>query len=290
MWDYKQEPELGINGGRNMKRWIAVLLAVSLLTNTIPAYAAGRDSSAKEDGQGRETSEQLEEEKEEDAAAGDDRVSVVRAALDIVPRIYAVLDEAEEDGNFSKDEFKDRGVDYLYEEPRADVIAGITEVMVDACHRGVFGAALKNIDGELPGEVALLTLKAVHYGYKLAAGEITEEEYSAAISEEAYVSAAKHVSEAAFEKFLPFIPFSGYIGRAVGALLAIAGYRAGKKAAVTVQEAGGAGGILSDVKEDVKDKVEAGKDKVEAGKEKIADLDLKGKAKNLKDKALRHDK
>ena len=103
---------------------------------------------------------------------------------------------------------------------------------------------MKKVSPDTAGTIAVLTVDAACYAYRLSNGEITSQKYADMMAEETFVAIASQASGAALQALLPMILFA-YLARSMaGGMLSSYGYSEGKELAMEVQDAGGIGVVV----------------------------------------------
>lgn len=167
------------------------------------------------------------------------QAAIVSTAFAIGPDVYTIIVDAAKNGDVDEEQLKDVGIEGLLAGSQGFVEGSVSSAIVIACQSGKFGAAYTNIAPETVGTLTVLTIDAIRYGYQLSKGDLTETEYADIMSQEIIIAIASQTSGALLQALFPFLPFAYIAGSMAGAMLASAGYEAGKDLVLQVRGANG---------------------------------------------------
>ncbi len=192
------------------------------------------------------------------------QAAALEIALAVGPDLFEVIAEGIRNGDIDEEQLKSVGVDAALSGAHGFTEGSISAALLTACKAGRFGAKATNISPEVLGTLTVLTIDAISYGYKLAKGEITPEQYGDIVAEEIFVAAVSQASGVALSMLLPCVPATYLIGSMIGGMIAAEGYRIGKEVVVKIAAGNGFEAI-----------VPAGvADTINIGKDTVASLDI----------------
>ncbi len=157
------------------------------------------------------------------------QAAIISIAFEIGPDVYTILVDAAKDGKIDEAKLKEVGIEGVLAGTEGFVEGSVSSAIVIACQSGKFGAAYTNIAPETVGTLSVLTIDAIRFGYQLSTGQITEAEYADIMAEDIIIAIASQASGALLQALFPFLPFAYVAGSMAGAMLASAGYTAGKE-------------------------------------------------------------
>ena len=161
--------------------------------------------------------------------------AIVKTAFLIGPDVYAILIDAAKNGKIDEKKLKENGINGLLDNSNGFVEGSVSSALVTACESGKFGKKYKDMPPETVGTLTVLIVDSIRYGYQLSNGEITEEEYADMMAQEIIITIASQASGILLQTLFPFIPFAYMTGSMAGAMLASAGYNAGKEIILEVR-------------------------------------------------------
>ena len=156
------------------------------------------------------------------------QAAIISAAFAIGPDVYTIIVDAAKDGKIDEKKLKEVGIEGILAGSEGFVEGSVSSAIVIACQSGKFGAAYTNIAPETVGTLTVLTIDAIRYGYQLSKGDLTEAEYADLMAQEIIIAIVSQTSGALLQALFPFLPFAYVAGSMAGAMVASAGYEAGK--------------------------------------------------------------
>ncbi|WP_029319504.1 hypothetical protein [Butyrivibrio sp. AE3004] len=156
------------------------------------------------------------------------QAAVISTAFAIGPDVYAIIVDAAKEGKIDEKKLKETGIEGVLAGSEGFVEGSVSSAIVIACQSGKFGSAYTNIAPETVGTLTVLTIDAIRFGYQLSQGQITEAEYADLMAQDIIIAIASQTSGVLLQALFPFIPFAYVAGSMAGAMLASAGYAAGK--------------------------------------------------------------
>jgi len=178
------------------------------------------------------------------------QAAVISTAFAIGPDVYKIVVDAAKDGRIDEKKLKETGIEGVLAGSEGFVEGSVSSAIVIACQSGKFGAAYTNIAPETVGTLTVLTIDAIRYGYQLSSGQITKADYANLMTQNIIIAISSQTSGALLQVLFPYIPFAYVAGSMAGAMLASAGYEAGKEMYLEVK---GEDGFETVVASNVKD-------------------------------------
>ena len=161
--------------------------------------------------------------------------AIISTAFAIGPDVYAILVDAAKNGKIDESKLKEAGIEGVLAGSEGFVEGSVSSALVIACQSGKFGATYTNIAPETIGTLTVLIIDAIRFGYQLSNNQITEAEYGDLMAQDIIIAIASQSSGALLQVLFPFIPFAYVAGSMAGAMLASAGYTAGKELILEVR-------------------------------------------------------
>ena len=156
------------------------------------------------------------------------QAAIINTAFAIGPDVYAILVDAAKTGKIDEKKLMETGIEGVLAGSEGFVEGSVSSAIVIASQSGKFGRSYKNLAPETVGTLTVLIVDSIRYGYQLSEGQITEEEYGDLMAQEIIIALASQTTGALVQALFPFIPFAYVAGSMAGAMLASAGYSAGK--------------------------------------------------------------
>lgn len=163
------------------------------------------------------------------------QAAIISTAFAIGPDIYTIIVDAAKEGKIDEKKLKEVGIEGVLAGSEGFVEGSVSSAIVIACQSGKFGSAYTNIAPETVGTLTVLTIDAIRYGYQLSKGELTEVEYADLMTQEIIIAIASQTSGVLLQALFPFLPFAYVAGSMAGAMVASAGYEAGKDLVLQVR-------------------------------------------------------
>ena len=189
----------------------------------------------------------------------------LEVALTVGPEVYAIIADGIKNGYIDEQKMKEAGVDAAFAGANGFVEGSVSAAIITACKAGKFGAQATNLSPDAIGIITVLTIDSIKYGYKLANGEITADQYGDLLAEEIFVAVVAGVSGAVLQSLLPCVPIAYLAGSMVGGMVASAAYETGKEVVLQVAAGNGFEAILPSSVNDA----------INIGKETVASVDVK---------------
>lgn len=203
-------------------------------------------------------------------------VGLLKTVFTIGPDIYSIITEAVKSGDLDKEQLKEIGLEGAVAMSEGFVEGSVSRIVVTACQEGLLGEALKSASPNVIGAIVVLTIDAMIYGYTLATGKITAEDYGNLMADHIFVTALAIPTTSAFLALLPGTKLFTLAGCFAGGLVACVGYTFAKEAELELVDGGGFEAIIP---------VGIGNG-IESAKESIANLNLSDHLSNLKNFAV----
>ncbi len=156
------------------------------------------------------------------------QAAIISTAFAIGPDVYAIVVDAAKEGKLDEKRLKEVGIEGVLAGSEGFVEGSVSSAIVIACQSGKFGPGYTNIAPETVGTLTVLTIDAIRFGYQLSTGKITEAKYADLMAQDIIIAIASQTSGALVQALFPFIPFAYVAGSMAGAMVASAGYSAGK--------------------------------------------------------------
>ncbi|WP_294242047.1 hypothetical protein [Pseudobutyrivibrio sp.] len=163
------------------------------------------------------------------------QAAIISTAFAIGPDVYAILVDAAKNRKIDETKIKETGIEGVLAGSEGFVEGSVSSALVIAFQSGKFGAAYTNIASETIGTLTVLVIDAIRFGYQLSNNQITEAEYGDLMAQDIIIAIASQSSGALLQVLFPFIPFAYVAGSMAGAMLASAGYSAGKELILEVR-------------------------------------------------------
>lgn len=202
--------------------------------------------------------------------------ATLEAALTIGPEVYKIISQAIKEGKIDEKKLKEAGIEGAIAGGEGFVEGAISSAVYLACASGKLGSGLTDASPDVIGTLTVIMIDAAKYGYKLAHGEITEDDYGDLMAQEVFVAALSTSSGLILQFLLPAFPVAYMAGSMAGSLFAAAAYETGKEIIMTVKGAGGFEVLLPQA-------IDKG---VKIGTEVVADAKLKERASEFKDAVI----
>lgn len=154
--------------------------------------------------------------------------AIISTAFAIGPDVYSIIVDAAKEGKLDEKKLKEVGIEGVLAGSEGFIEGSVSSAIVIACQSGKFGAEYTNIAPETVGTLTVLTIDAIRFGYQLSSGQITETEYADLMAQDIIIAIASQSSGVLVQALFPFIPFAYVAGSMAGAMVASAGYAAGK--------------------------------------------------------------
>ena len=154
--------------------------------------------------------------------------AIISTAFAIGPDVYSIIVDATKEGKLDEKKLKEVGIEGVLAGSEGFVEGSVSSAIVIACQSGKFGKAYSNIAPETVGTLTVLTIDAIRFGFQLSSGQITEAEYADLMAQDIIIAIASQASGTLLQALFPFIPFAYVAGSMAGAMVASAGYAAGK--------------------------------------------------------------
>ena len=156
------------------------------------------------------------------------QAAIISTAFAIGPDIYSIIVDAAKNGKVDESALKQAGIEGVLAGSEGFVEGSVSCAIVIACQSGKFGSAYTNIAPETVGTLTVLTIDAIRFGYQLSSGQITDTEYADLMAQNIIIAIASQTTGALLQALFPFLPFAYVAGSMAGAMVASAGYSAGK--------------------------------------------------------------
>lgn len=170
--------------------------------------------------------------------------AVLSAVFTIGPDLYSIMVQAAKSGEIDEEELKKTGIDGAIAAGRGFVEGSVSAAMVMACKSGTLGEGLTKISPELIGTLTVVSIDAIRYGFSLAKGEITSEDYGNLLAEEVVVASVAQGSGAILQTLLPFVPFAYLAGSLAGSMLGSVGYNFVREVTLEIKDGGGFAAVV----------------------------------------------
>ena len=201
---------------------------------------------------------------------------LISAALTIGPDLLSVLIDAAKNGGFDEDRLNQVGIDGLLSASEGFVEGSLSSAITVMCQGGYFGSALENAEPSVVATLTILTIDAIRYGYYLAKGEISAEDYGNLMAERTIIAAITLPSAYALTALLGGTQLAGIAGCLAGSVIAVAGFTVFKNIALKIKDGGGFAAIIP-----------VGiVNTIDVAKETVASLNIKEQFSSLKDFVL----
>ena len=171
-------------------------------------------------------------------------VGLMRAIFTIGPDVFSIVSHVVETGEFDIDELKDIGVEGVIALSEGFVEGAVSRIVIEACQEGLLGEALKSASPNIVGAIVFLTIEAVIFGYSLATGEISPEDYGNLMADRIMITAIAIPVTTAILAVLPGTKLFMLAGCLAGGMIACGGYSFAKEAILEFVDGGGFEAII----------------------------------------------
>lgn len=203
-------------------------------------------------------------------------VGLLKTVFTIGPDVFSIISEAVKSGDLDEAKLQDTGVAGAIAMSQGFVEGSVCRVVVTACQEGLFGEALKSASPNVVGALVVLTIDAAIYGYSLATGEITAEDYGNLMADHILFTALAIPVTTAILTVLPATKLFMLAGCIAGGMVACGGYTLAKEAVLEFADGGGFEAIIP----------VGVADSINSAKEAVSALNLSEQLSNLKDFAV----
>jgi len=202
--------------------------------------------------------------------------AAISAAFEVGPDLISVIVKAAKEGGFDKEDLKKLGIDGLLSASEGFVQGSLSSAIIIMCKSGYFGEALLDASPSVVATLTVLVIEAVRYGYYLAKGDITANDYGNLMAERILIAAITLPTATTLTAFLGGTQLAGLAGCLAGSVIAVAGFNAVKNLTLEIKNGGGFAAIVPNGIVDT----------IDVAKDTIASLNLKEKVSSFKDYAI----
>ena len=203
--------------------------------------------------------------------------AIFKTALTVAPDVLSIIIDAIKTGELDTSMLKETGIDGLIAAGSGFLEGSISYSLVVAAQAGALGDALKSASPTVISAIVVITVEAIRYGYSLAKGDITPEEYGCLMAQMCLGYAVSAPIAAAVVLLTPnHVKLGIFIGGIIGSFIASGIVSGVKTIVLAVKDAGGFLAILPDGVIDTLDVYKA----------EIAKLNIKEAVSSLKDIVL----
>lgn len=202
--------------------------------------------------------------------------AAISAAFEVGPDLISVIVKAAKEGGFDKEDLKKLGIDGLLSASEGFVQGSLSSAIIIMCKSGYFGEALLDASPSVVATLTVLVIEAVKYGYYLAKGDITSNDYGNLMAERILIAAITLPTATALTAFLGGTQLAGLAGCLAGSVIAVVGFNAAKNLTLEIKNGGGFAAIVP----------KGVIDTIDVAKDAIVSLNLKEKVSSFKDYAI----
>ena len=203
--------------------------------------------------------------------------AIFKTALTIAPDVLSIVIEAIKTGELDLSALKDLGIDGLIAGGSGFLEGSVSYSLVVAAQSGALGEAFKNASPTVISAIVVIAVEAIRYGYSLAKGDITPDEYGCLMAQMCLGYAVSAPIAAAVVLLTPnHIKLGIFIGGIIGSFLAVGIVSGVKEIVLAVKDAGGFMAIVPD----------GVLNTLDVYKTEIAKLNIKDSVSSLKDIVL----
>ena len=172
------------------------------------------------------------------------QVGVLKTVFTVGPDLVSIIAEAIKTGAIDEETLKETGIEGALAMSSGFVEGSLCRIITTLCKEGTLGVALKNASPTVVAALVFLTIEAMISGYSLVKGTISASEYGCLMADKSMTTLLAIPATAMMLSVLPHTTFFILVGCFAGAIIASAGYTAGKEVVLEFADGGGFGAIV----------------------------------------------